>query len=94
MVHLAAQTEDIRLKAATAQKNAAEIQMMLGQLQTAMADLSSTWQGPASSKFHGLYLDWNNQATKMQGALDDIGKSLNAVGTSYENLESELASKL
>jgi WXG100 family type VII secretion target len=94
MVHLAAQTEDIRAKATTVQQQAAEAEAMLGKLSAALGELNSTWQGPASHAFHQLYESWAAQARNMQQTLEGIGRSLNSAGTNYEQLESQIASSM
>lgn len=94
MVHLAAQTEDIHQKATTIQQEAAEVEAMLGKLSAALGELNSTWQGPASQAFHQLYEGWAGQARSMQQTLENIGRSLNSAGTSYEQLESQIAGSM
>jgi WXG100 family type VII secretion target len=94
MVRLSAETEDIHAKATAVQQQASEIDAQLSQLTAAITDLQATWQGPASTAFHGLYDKWRAQATNMSQMLESIGQALNTVGSDYEQLETQIASQL
>jgi ESAT-6 family protein len=94
MVHLAAQTDDMRAKATTVQQQAAETEAQLSRLTAALNELQATWQGQASQAFQQLYATWSTQARNMQQTLENIGRALNAAGTGYEQLESQIASSM
>jgi WXG100 family type VII secretion target len=94
MVRLTAETGDIHQKAMTVQQEAGEIEALLAKLTAAMTDLHNTWQGTAASAFQELYASWSTQARSMRETLESIGRSLNAAGTDYEQLETQIASQL
>ena len=94
MVSLRAETEDIHAKALAVQQQAGDIETQLGTLSQKINDLYNTWQGSAASAFHDLYHNWQIQATNMRQALEGIGRALSVVGTDYEDLERQIASKL
>lgn len=87
-------TDDVAAKAATIQREAADLEARLAQLTSAMGALATTWTGSASSSFHELYTGWSTTARTVREQLEQIGQSLNAAGQDYASLESQLASKL
>ena len=86
-------TGDVADKAATIQREAADLEARLTMLTSAMADLAGTWTGPASTAFQNAYESWKGTAQQTKQALDDIGVSLRNAGTQYDDNEDALRSQ-
>src|SRR5579875_2294983 len=85
---------DVHSKAATVQPQAAELESQVAKLTSDMQALAETWTGSASSAFQSLYEGWKGQARHIQSQLEQIGRSLNSVGTNYDTVEAQNVSAL
>lgn len=86
-------TGDVADKAATIQRETADLESRLTMLTSAMADLAGTWTGPASAAFQSAYESWKGTAQQTKLALEDIGASLRNAGTQYDENEDSLRSQ-
>lgn len=86
-------TGDVADKAAAIQREASDLETRLAMLTSAMADLASTWTGPAASAFQNVYENWKGTAQQTKQALDELGASLRNAGTQYDDNENALRSQ-
>lgn len=94
MVQLRVQTEDLHQMASTVQRDAAEAEAILTKLNGDAQALAGTWQGPASQAFHHSFAQWQQQWHNVKTLLENLGQSLNAAGTNYEDVESQIAKSM
>jgi WXG100 family type VII secretion target len=69
-----------------------QINAQLAQLRAQLGPLEGTWRGDASTAFHQLMARWNDDARRINAALQSIGESVQASGTTYRAAEDEIAS--
>jgi WXG100 family type VII secretion target len=68
-----------------------QIQAQLGQLRSQLAPLEGSWRGDASVAFGQLMQRWNDDATRINRALQAIGESIQASGADYRAVEEQNA---
>jgi 6 kDa early secretory antigenic target len=83
-------TGDVADKAANIQRTAGEIESQLAVLTAQMADLASTWTGPAAAAFQRAYEQWKGAQQQTKTVLDEIGASLSNTGQVYDEQEDAL----
>ncbi len=86
-------TGDVADKAATIQREAADLEARLAALTAAMSDLAGTWTGPAAAAFQGVYENWKGTAQQARQTLEELGASLRNAGTQYDDTENTLRSQ-
>ena len=69
-----------------------QITVQLAQLRGQLAPLEGTWRGDASTAFQQLMARWNDDARRINAALQQIGESVQASGVTYRAAEDEIAS--
>ncbi|MBB4137645.1 WXG100 family type VII secretion target [Gordonia humi] len=68
-----------------------EMQGIIGRIQSAAANGSSTWDGKASTTFDGTHTDWHQTATRLQHALDEIEAKLTTGFRGYDDEDATAA---
>jgi WXG100 family type VII secretion target len=86
MARIGVQSEDLRQQASTVKAGAAEVNDILGQIQT----LASTWEGAASAAFQTRWQEWQAGAAQVQQAMDGMGIFLDEAARAYEETEESL----
>ncbi|WP_300603461.1 WXG100 family type VII secretion target [Trebonia sp.] len=86
-------TGDVADKAAQIQRTAGEIESQLSVLTAQMADLASTWTGPAAAAFQHTYEEWKTTQQQTKTVLDEIGSCLRNTGQVYDEQEDALRSQ-
>lgn len=94
MVQLRVQTEDLHQMATTVQQDATQAEEILAKLNGDANNLAANWQGPASQAFHQTFTQWQQQWTSVKTLLEQLGQSLNAAGTGYEDTENQIANSM
>src|SRR6476661_8064766 len=64
-----------------------QIQTQLSNLLNRLEPLTSSWQGEAATSFHQLKMRWNDNATKLNQALQGIGDGLKQSHQTYQTHE-------
>ena len=67
----------------------ADIDSHLKRLEGDLSTIGSSWQGAASAQFTMLMAQWQENATKVNQALQDLADNLRATDSSMEANESE-----
>ena len=74
---------------AAVQSTKEDIDSHLGRLRGDLSTIGSSWQGAASAQFTMLMAQWQENATKVNQALQDLADNLRATDSSMEANESE-----
>jgi len=85
-------SEELRQQGGNTTSAAANVQDLLTTLQNQITDLSTRWEGAASSSFQSLYADWQNGARTVHQSLEGIAKLLGVAADTYENAEQSIKS--
>ena len=85
-------SEELRQQGNHTASVAQNVQDLLATLHSQIADLSTRWEGAASSGFQSLFADWQNGARTVQQSLDGIAKLLGVAAETYENAEQSIKS--
>ena len=74
---------------AAVQSTKEDIDSHLGRLRGDLSTIGSSWQGAASVQFSSLMAQWQENAAKVNQALQDLADNLRATDSSMEANESE-----
>ena len=74
---------------AAVQSTKEDIDSHLGRLRGDLSTIGSSWQGAAATQFQSLMEQWDDNAAKVNQALQDLADSLNATNSSFGDNEAE-----
>lgn len=83
-------SEELRQQGLQTSQAAASVNDTLNTLAGQIRDLSSRWEGAASSSFQSLYEEWQQGASKVQSALEGIATFLGSAAETYEQAEQQI----
>jgi early secretory antigenic target protein ESAT-6 len=83
-------SEELQQQGARTTTAATNVQDTLSVLRGQINDLSSRWEGAASTSFQALYDEWQQGAAHVQQSLEGIAKFLNQAATTYEQAEQQI----
>jgi ESAT-6 family protein len=92
MPHLTVTPEQLQSTASQLNAGAANIESILGNLKSQVAQLQGEWQGVAQARFQELWLEWDRSAKGIQDALHGISQLTQQAGSNYEQTETSVAS--
>ena len=74
---------------AAVQSTKEEIDGHLNRLKGELEAVRGSWQGAAATQFESLMAQWNENAEKVNRALQDLADNLNATNSSFGDNEAE-----
>jgi 6 kDa early secretory antigenic target len=84
---------ELRDTATQMNTSGAQISAELSRLMKHVEELTGSWTGQASASFNGFYTQFNQNWSKCEEALKAISTMLNGAATSYDDAESNVASR-
>lgn len=87
MSTFAANTADMRTRSLAVQSTIDRLRTDVNALQSGLQDLSSTWQGAASSNFQSVIADWRATQSRVEESLSGIGTALSRASEYYDQAE-------
>lgn len=87
MSTFAANTADMRTRSLAVQSTIDRLRTDVNALQAGLQDLSSTWQGAASSNFQSVIADWRATQSRVEESLSGIGTALSRASEFYDQAE-------
>lgn len=92
MNKLTVQSEDLHDQSNNIAKGAADVNGVLAQLTSQIANLAAQWEGGASQAFQSRWQDWQNSARQVHDAMENMGQFLGQAAQSYEQTEAGIQS--
>jgi len=86
--------DEARKAAQQVQQVKEELSAELNSLRSQLAPLDSQWSGAAQAAYMQLQQRWNDDASKLFNALDEIGQALMGNVNTYSSTEDENASRI
>ena len=92
MARIGVDSEDLRQHSSVVTTGANQVSEILTRLTGQIQDLAARWEGAASEAFQGRWHDWQQGATQIQQAMDEMGTFLAQAAEAYEATEDGLRS--
>ena len=83
-------SDELRTQGQQTSQAATNVSETLNTLANQIRDLSTRWEGGASTGFQSLYDEWQQGAQKVQSALEGIATFLGSAADTYEQAEQQI----
>ena len=83
-------SDQLRQQSGNTTSVATQVEDLLTKLKSQIADLSSGWEGAASSSFQSLYTEWQRGAEAVHQSLEGIATLLNKAADAYDQAEQSI----